>query len=177
MPIGFLVASPQMRDPHFERAVVLLCQHDEEGALGLIINRDGPITLGMVAEQMKLAAPASPQSPTWWGGPVGPGTGFVVWSGPGDEDEGWNPAPGIWVSLSSARLAELFGAGERFFLCLGYAGWGAGQLDAEIERGSWIVTDIDPAVLFEVPLPERYTRALALLGLSADTVWMTPIDE
>ena len=177
MATGFLVASPQMHDPNFERAVVLLCQHDDEGAIGLIINRDGPVTIGAVSARMKLSPPPHASAPTWWGGPVGAGTGFVIWEGPGDAAEGWQPADGVWVSLSSERLAALIEGGQRFHLCLGYAGWSPGQLDAEIERGSWIVTDPDPDILFRVPLPERYDRALALLGLRPDSVWMTPIDE
>lgn len=174
---GLLISSPQMRDPNFERTVILLCQHDEDGALGLVINRDGPASLGAVAEGMSLPRPARGDAPTWWGGPVGKGTGFVLWRGEAADDEGWTLGDRVAVSLSADRLTALLQGTERFHLCLGYAGWGPGQLDEEIERGSWIYADVDAALVFEVPLPERYGRALASLGLSPETVWMTPIDE
>ena len=80
------------------------------------------------------------------------------------------------ISPSAARLRQLVTQQTPFFLCLGYAGWGAGQLDAEIETGSWLYTEVDPGILFEVPLEERYERALATLGLTAEMVWMKPLD-
>jgi putative transcriptional regulator len=173
---GILIASPQMRDPNFERTVVLLCQHDGEGAIGLVINRDGPIPVGAVLQRLNMLSGRGGDTPTWWGGPVGPGTGFVLWRGHEDVEEGWSLG-GVMVSPSAERLRQLVEARDRFHLCLGYAGWGPGQLDTEISSGSWIYTEVDPALVFEVPQPERYREALASLGLTPETVWMTPIDE
>jgi putative transcriptional regulator len=166
-----------MHDRFFERAVVLLCQHDENGTLGLVINRDGNVTLGEVVERLDLGLPQNADTPTWWGGPVGAGTGFVIWKGAVDPDEGWNLGKQVAVSPSAQWLGQLVAGRRPFHLCLGYAGWGPGQLDTEIESGSWLVADIDPGVIFETSLAERYTRALALLGLTPETVWMKPIDE
>lgn len=176
MEHGFLIASPQMEDPNFAGSVVLICQHDDTGAFGLIINRDGPVSIGAVAERMDLGSPVDPDCVTWWGGPVGPGTGFVIWRGNTDQEEGWNLAGDVAISPSAARLRQLVSQQTPFFLCLGYAGWGAGQLDAEIETGSWLYTEVDPGILFEVPLEDRYERALATLGLTAEMVWMKPLD-
>ncbi len=176
MQPGFIIASPQMRDPNFEHAVVLICEHNDSGAFGLIINRDGPVSIGAVLERMDLGEPLDGDAPTWWGGPVGPGTGFVIWRGPSDADEGWLIGDGVSVSPSADRLRRLVQEKAVFHLCLGYAGWGAGQLDEEIETGSWLYCDMDPDVLFEVPLADRYDRALALLGLTAGMVLMRPAE-
>ncbi|MDP6934992.1 MAG: YqgE/AlgH family protein [Myxococcota bacterium] len=166
-----------MRDRWFERTVVLLCHHTPEGALGLVINRDGPVSIGRVVEKMSLAPPTDPDMPTWWGGPVSEGAGFVIWKGKADEEEGWNIGNGVAVSPSVERLESLLDQGESFHLALGYSGWGPGQLDGELTSGAWIHVDSEPSVVFDTPLPDRYDSTLALLGLTPETVWMTPIFE
>lgn len=177
MKPGLLIASPQMKDRWFEGTVVLVCQHDDEGALGLVINRDGPVTIGEVLERMDLDGDRLAEATTWWGGPVGSGAGFVLWRGQAAEHEGWTVAQDIAVSPSVERLDDLVRTGKRFFLALGYAGWGPGQLDEEIERGSWLVADAPAGLVFETPLEERYQDALALLGLTPHSVWMNPVSE
>lgn len=177
MKPGLLISSPQLHDPWFDRTVVLLCQHDEEGALGLVINRDGPVTVGEVLERLEVESGDVADQPTLWGGPVGAGSGFVLWRGQARDDEGWTVPGDVAVSPSAERLASLAREGQRFQLALGYSGWGPGQLDAEIERGSWLVADCDPDLVFDTPLDQRYERALAQLGLTASSVWMDPIRE
>jgi putative transcriptional regulator len=171
-----------MRDMWFERTLVLLCQHDEQGALGVVINRIGPVTIEEVFERLQedhedLQAIEHGEDQVWWGGPVGDGAGFVVWKGQVHADEGWNIGPSVAVSPSVERLAALAEGKEHFHLCLGYAGWGPGQLEEEIEAGSWIPVDVDPEIVFQTPLSVRYERALACLGLAPETVWMQAIDE
>lgn len=166
-----------MRDPYFERTVVLLCQHTDEGALGLVINKDGPVPVGAVLKSLSLEPGADADAPTWWGGPVGRSTGFVVWRGQVAPDEGWTLAGEIAVSPSVERLGRLVEERARFNLCLGYAGWSPEQLEDEIARGSWLYADPDAAVVFDTPPPLRYDRALGLLGLKPDRVWMQPINE
>ena len=170
MDVGLLVASPQLRDPHFSRTVVLLIQHDAEGALGLIVNRPSSIRLSEVLEHL----PMDDDPPAMWGGPVERARGFVVFRG--EAPEGWQVSDDVAVTGSRERLQELARGADPFFLCLGYAGWGPGQLDAEFASGSWIHVDLSPEILFESPAEERYDRSLAQLGLSADRVWMTPGD-
>lgn len=177
MKAGLLIASPQMHDQWFERTVVLLCQHDDEGALGLVINRDGPVTIGDVLERMDLSPEGSPDQPTWWGGPVGTGAGFVLWRGKADSDEGWTLGVDVAISPSAERLTALVQSGQRFQLALGYAGWGPGQLEDEVERGSWLHADVDADLVFDTPMDARYDHALALLGLTPHTVVMDPISE
>ena len=87
------------------------------------------------------------------------------------------PCRPIAVSPSIQCMAELLEEGRPFALCLWYAGWGPAQLDGEIESGSWLVSDLDPELVLRAPLETRYLRALASLGLTPDTVWMSPIDE
>ena len=174
---GFIIASPQLKDPNFERTLVLLCQHDEEGALGLVINREGPISLDEVLSSLGLPTDPSAERTTWWGGPVGPGAGFVLFAGEVGAEQGWSLAGQIAISPSMEQLQRLVHAGLPFELCLGYAGWGPGQLEHEITHGSWLFTDLDPSLVFEAPLEERYDRALASLGLTASEVWMAPFDE
>ena len=173
---GLLIASPVMRDPNFSRSVVLICQHDDEGAIGLIINRKGPVSLDDVLSRLELEGPDALRGHTWWGGPVGQETGFVIWRGLANPDEGWNLGQQVAVSPSAEQLGNLVAEGETFHLCLGYAGWGPGQLDQEIQTGSWVYTDVEPTIIFETPLEERYNAALAQLGLTAATLSMQPID-
>ncbi len=175
MEPGLLVASPQMRDPNFERAVVLLVQHTNQGALGLVVNREATVRVGEVVTHLELPSSAPRlQRPALWGGPVERGAGFVLYKGLAPE--GWT-AGTVAVSPSKERLAALIGAGAEFHLCLGYAGWGPGQLDRELEEGSWVHVDAAPELIFDTPIAERYDRALAKLGVPAEMLFMTPISE
>jgi putative transcriptional regulator len=165
-----------MRDPNFQRSVVLLVQHSPEGALGLVINRESRVRIGDVVERLEGTAPLQRASrAVLWGGPVEQGAGFVLFRG--RAPEGWQVLEDLSVSASKERLSALVAAGADFHLCLGYAGWGAGQLDREFEEGSWIHVDATSELLFDCPLAERYDRALGILGLRADSIWMTPINE
>ena len=153
-----------------------MCQHDSSGAIGLVINRNGPVTIGAVAEQLSFDAPALAEEPTWWGGPVGEGTGFVIWRGEVGDDEGWNIGEGLAVSPSADRLERLIHEERVFHLALGYAGWGAGQLDEEIDEGSWIYAEIDPDLILNTPMEDRWRTAMASLGLQPDLFWAAPAD-
>lgn len=175
MEPGFLIASPQLKDPNFQRTVVLLLEHDEERALGLVINRESPVRLGDVVERLVTGSTPRNNRPALWGGPVERGAGFVLFRG--RAQEGWQLRPDFAVSASRERLSALVATSAEFHLCLGYAGWGAGQLDREFAEGSWLYVECDPALLFDTPLADRYDRALAQLGLRADALWMSPINE
>ncbi|MCB9760944.1 MAG: YqgE/AlgH family protein [Alphaproteobacteria bacterium] len=178
MDPGILIASPQMRDPNFEGTIVLLCHHDADGALGLVVNRETSITLADVLEQLSMdATDTDTAHPVLWGGPVEQGAGLLIFDGSVDEATGWNLPHDIAVSASREQLQQILSDGMRHVLCLGYAGWGPGQLDQEIETGSWLYTEIDRDLIFEEPVDSRYDRALASLGLTSSLVWMTPINE
>jgi putative transcriptional regulator len=175
---SLLIASPQMRDPFFEKTVVLLWHHDEDGAIGVVINRPTGHNLPdvlAIADELDLADYGD--SEVGWGGPVETGSGTVVTRGAITDDEGWTIASGLAVTRSQEALIRLLGQHQDVLLCLGYAGWGPGQLDREIEAGGWLFTDPLAEVVFDLPLDARYERALASLGLTPTTVWMKPIDE
>ena len=173
-----LIASPQMRDPFFERTVVLIWHHDEEQALGVVVNRMLDQTVKEVLsppDDIDLDRYADAE--VAWGGPVERTSGTVVTREFVSEDEGWNVEGGLGITQSLDALLRMLRRQESFLLCLGYAGWGAGQLDEEIQSGHWLWTDCDASLVFDVPAEERYDRALATLGLTRHTVWMQPIDE
>ncbi len=172
-----LVASPQMKDPFFEGTLILLCHHNENGAIGLVINRETSLTIETVLQQLSLELGREFEQNVNWGGPVEPGAGFVVYAGDISSDEGWNLTGGLVVSPSRDRLSEALLRGHSFLLCLGYAGWGPGQLDGEVQSGSWVITDIDPAIVLSASMEDRYDLALAQMGLNAQTIWMKPVDE
>lgn len=174
----FLIASPQMKDPFFESSLVLLWHHDEDGAIGVVVNRPLESSLDEVLDPPDDVDMAPYEGrPVFWGGPVETGSGTVVTPRVVSEDEGWNLPEGISITRSLDAFMTLLRQGEALGLYLGYAGWGAGQLDTEIARGGWLVTDLDPTLLFDTPVDDRYDQALAALGLTSQTVWMTPIDE
>jgi len=174
---GFLIASPPLGDPNFERTVVLLGLHGPSGALGFVINRVAPLKLGDV---MGLAGygptPSAAAGAVLVGGPVEPGSGWVL---SGDASPA-SDVPGAIelstdVSISSSR--SVFDAlardletppatlGKRLII-LGYSGWGPGQLEGEIAHGSWLPAPFDAKVLFDVDVGQRWEAAFALLGVS-----------
>ncbi len=177
MKPGLLIASPQMRDPNFARTVILLCHHDREGALGLVINRMTNLSIRELLERIDVDTREGGDDQVLWGGPVEQGAGFVVFDGRIEGEAGWNLPGHLAVSPSRQHLQEAIVEGSPYVLCLGYAGWGAGQLDSEIAAGSWLYTEIEPELVLASPVDERYDDALRSLGLTADQVWMMPIDE
>jgi putative transcriptional regulator len=173
-----LVASPQMNDPFFAGTVVLLCQHDDDGAMGIVVNRTTTLSVGTVIESLEIEADHHENDDVMWGGPVEPGAGFVIYRGDAADDEGWQLGDEVAVSPSIERLERMLQQDDvPFYLCLGYAGWGPRQLDVEIEDGSWVFCDLDPELLFVTPANDRYDRALASLGVDPRLVWMRPVNE
>jgi putative transcriptional regulator len=172
-----LIASPQGHDPHFERTLVLVWHHDENGAIGVVVNRALQHGLAEVVELEDEERAGAETATVGWGGPVEGASGTVLTRAHVDDDEGWNLDEGIGITRSQQQLKRLLAAREPFALLLGYAGWGPGQLDREIAEGGWLWTEADPALIFDVPAPDRYDRALATLGVAADQVWMAPVEE
>lgn len=177
---GILIASPQMRDMNFSETIILLWHYSEQGAMGVVLNRGLNVTVGDVLERLELDpgdAAAALHDRVLLGGPVENDRGYLLFRGDVPEDEGWNLPGGIAVSTSLSRLETVMTGGGDYLLCLGYSGWSPGQLDKEIETGSWLYTEIDDGLVFDHPLQERYRNALATLGLTPELVWMTPVDE
>jgi putative transcriptional regulator len=163
---GILIAVPQLDDPNFHRAVVAMIEHDHQGALGLVINFDLPHTCAEVATGFDLPWPGGAHAMLRRGGPVEPQSLWML------HDDGWcfdetmRVADAIAVSRSREALTRMCEGGEsKLRLYVGYAGWGPGQLEAEIARGSWIVGEMDPAMVFEWDPKEVWARSLARLGI------------
>lgn len=173
MPNSFsnqlLIALPALHDPNFERGVALICQHDEDGAMGVIVNRASEYTLGEVLNQMSLAPHDEhmARQVVLNGGPVLPERGFVLHDG----DRQWDSTLSIGggVSLTTSRdILEAMSEGkgpEHVVVALGCAGWSAGQLELELGENSWLTVPADPELLFEVPLEQRWQAAGGRIGV------------
>ena len=165
----FLIAMPALEDPNFVRGVTLLCQHDDDGAMGLMINRVSDFTMGELFDQMQMECSdqALRQTPVLLGGPVQPERGFVLH----DDSRDWGSTlrfgNGLAVSTSRDILAAMAkGEGpKRALVTLGYAGWDAGQLESELARNDWLTVPADHAIVFDKPLEERWHAAARSLGV------------
>jgi putative transcriptional regulator len=165
----FLIAMPSLADPHFVRGVTLICQHDEHGAMGLVINHLSDYTLGEVLRQMEIEheSAALDRVAVLIGGPVQPDRGFVLHEDPRDFGSTLRFGQGLAVSTSRDILEELAkGEGPaRFLIALGYAGWTAGQLEAELAQNAWLTVPSDRAIFFDTPLEQRWQAAARSLGV------------
>lgn len=165
----FLIAMPGLAEAPFHHSVNYLCQYDQQGALGLTINRVANIKLGDILSQTKMP-PATDEiagTPVYSGGPVNPERCLVMHQPIGDWAATLQVTEQIGVT-GSADVLEAIAAGEgpeQFFVCLGYSGWGPGQLDDEILRNDWLTGPADDTILFQTAVGDRWRAALALLGI------------
>lgn len=164
----FLIAMPSMLDPVFGGTVVYLCEHNERGALGMVINKPTDLTMNDLFERLDLKTEIAPfaEKPILFGGPVQDDRGFVLHSPIGQFSSMLKVTDDIAFTTSKDVLeAVASGAGpQRLLVSIGYSGWGAGQLEDEIRRNGWLTVEADPAVIFDLPFNERYSAALKLLG-------------
>jgi putative transcriptional regulator len=170
----FLIAMPGMADPTFAGSVVYLCEHTENGALGLVINKPVDIKLRNLFEKVELSLTREDlaDAPVYFGGPVQTERGFVLHERLGDDGSPYNStlaiAGGALDMTTSKDVLEALadGAGPRkLLITLGYSGWSAGQLEDEIARNGWLTVDADPQIIFDTPIDQRYDRAVSLLGI------------
>lgn len=165
----FLIAMPGLADTSFEGTVIFVAEHDERGALGIVVNRPLELDLGELFERIEV--PLRPgdlaRSPVYYGGPVQTDRGFVLHQPAGK----WTSSivVGETISLTSSKdILEAVGGGEgpnRLLVSLGYAGWGPGQLEEEIRRNAWLTVAAAPELIFDIPAKERFPAAFALLGI------------
>lgn len=178
----FLIAMPGLEDESFSRSVVYLCEHSERGALGLIINKPSDITLKGLFDKVDLSLRREDltKEPVFQGGPVQTERGFVLHEpmlmDKAATDESVYAStmaiPGGLEMTTSKDVLEALSTGagpRRVLITLGYSSWGEGQLESELAENTWLTVAADLSVIFDAPVPERYDRALALLGLKA---WM-----
>ena len=151
----FLIAMPGMNDPSFEATVTLVCEHSDEGAMGVVINRPMPLTLGDVLGELDLEAASSEMAarPIVAGGPVSRDRGFVVHSLPGEFESTLELTGELRVSFSLDIVNSLasLGAPARALFGLGYAGWDSGQLEREILQNAWLTTPSDAGIVYDLP--------------------------
>ena len=188
----FLIAMPGLQDEAFAGSVVYLCEHSERGALGLVINKPSDINLRALFEKVELPMTRSDiaDSPVFQGGPVKTERGFVLHEpvhgtshDPAGDTGGTDPSESVYASTmtipggleltTSKDVLEALATGagpRRVLVSLGYSAWGEGQLESELAENSWLTVDADPAVIFDTPVAERYSKALMLLGLEAWTL-------
>lgn len=165
----FLIAMPGMADPFFAKTVAYLCQHNRDGALGIIVNRPSELTLGDIMEQMniEISVDGVGRMPIYFGGPVQPEQGFVLHEPFGTWDSTLQVSSSISLTTSRDILEAIsIGKGPRKTLvALGYAGWGQGQLEREMVENAWLSAPGDQSVLFEVASAQRWKAAAELMGI------------
>lgn len=170
---GFLLAMPQLGDSNFARAVVLMIEHSSTGSMGLVVNRQAPLTLSDLAKSQSLRVSRGLlNEPVYVGGPVEPQRGFVLH----DSDlvhERHEVVPGLYLSVTMDALTPLLSeGGQRIRFCLGYAGWGAGQLEQEISQGSWLFTEATSTAVLDAD-PEKLWDA-TVRGMGVDPAMLFP---
>ncbi len=168
----FLIAMPLMNDPHFAQSVVYLLTHDEQGALGIIINRPSGLTLTDVLEQLQPDNPAlidTDNQDVFLGGPVQSELGFVLHNN-GPQYQGTMNFGALSLTSSQDALSAIAqGKGPaQNLIALGHAGWGAGQLEDELRDNAWLSCSADTQIIFNTPIEERRSAAAALLGVDLD---------
>jgi putative transcriptional regulator len=167
----FLIAMPSMLDPVFGGTVIYLCEHNADGALGVIINKPTDMTVDVLLERIELTLHAQPgrnvPEAVLFGGPVQVERGFVLHTLPGHYASMIKVSDDIALTTSKDVLeAVASGYGpHRYLITLGCSGWSAGQLEQEIARNGWLTVRADPAIIFELPMEQRFTAALKLLGI------------
>jgi len=158
-----------MGDPNFNETVTYICKHDEEGAMGIVINRPTDMLLSEIFRQLSLE-PSDPrvgEIPVLAGGPVQRDRGFVLHRSDRRYDSTLETAGGMKITVSQDILASIArGDGpEPVLVALGYAGWDSGQLEAEIAANAWLSVPADYKVMFETPFEQRWRAAAGLLGV------------
>lgn len=170
----FLISMPALQDGLFARSLVYLCQHDDRGAVGFIINKPmKKISIQTVLEQLGIeASGAELNTVLLSGGPVQPERGFVIHPANQVWRSTFEPSPGIAVT-TSLDILEAIGRGEgpnQTLLALGYAGWEPGQLEDEIKANAWLTCDFDKRLLFETEFEDRWRLAAGSFGFNFETM-------
>lgn len=170
----FLLAMPHMQDPRFEKAVIYICGHDANGAMGLVVNKYlGDLTLKGLLEYLTIPQDSIKRDlPIFFGGPVDTGRGFVLHS---DDFTHMGTVPlGHHIALTATvdvlqSIAEGDGPKE-CLLAMGYVGWGPGQLDAELHSNRWLQIEGDATILFQVEIEKKWEKAIAKLGVTPEAL-------
>ena len=181
---GLLVSMPHLKDDPFARAVVLMIEHNENGSFGFILNQPNEVTVSTMLELLDLTWYGNPKDSTWNGGPVMPESGWVLHEKTsvivpktmGLQDslllgESMDLGHDLHITVSPEKLALLAQKPtERIRFLLGYSGWGKGQLEHEISKGSWIHADINADMIFDVPAEKLWEETLLSMGIQPQSL-------
>jgi putative transcriptional regulator len=165
----FLIAMPNMADPYFSKTLTYICEHNDKGALGLVVNRPIDMTLQVLFERLSLTLRHADlaDAPIYFGGPVQRDRGFVLHAPMGN----WQatlPVRDLIGLTTSKDILEAVGRGEgpeKMLVTLGYAGWSPGQLEHELSQNAWLTVEARDGIIFDTPAGERLPAAMGLLGL------------
>ena len=162
----FLVASPWLGDPNFHGGIVYICDHDSDGAFGLLVNQPLDVSLGEILEQLDMDG-GHLEQPVYGGGPVQQERGFVLHPDGGD----WQSTVAVSDRLRITTSRDILQAignevgPERYLIALGYSGWGSGQLEEELSGNAWLTCPATDRILFETPWQDRYHAVLTDMGI------------
>ena len=169
-----LIAMPGMADPNFTTTVTLICEHNDEGALGIVINRPLDLKLAGLFEQLdvKDPDPEAAELPVLMGGPVGPERGFVLHDPGNKYENSLEVSADIHLTLSRDVIdAMATGTGPgKSLVALGYAGWEPGQLENEMLANSWLNAPATPEIVFDTPFDDRWMSAARILGIDISKI-------
>jgi putative transcriptional regulator len=165
----FLIAMPNMVDPNFSKSLTYICEHNEQGALGVVVNRPIEMTLKALFDQIDIPLHDAPRGelPVYFGGPVQIDRGFVLHRPPGE----WQSTLSInkQIGLTTSRdILQAVGEGRgpnQILVSLGYAGWAPGQLEQELTQNAWLTVGADVGVIFDLRAEQRLSAAMSLLGV------------
>lgn len=184
---ALLLSMPQLADPNFNRTVVLLCRHNEEGAFGLVVNRP-VVTSGPVMVQVRTDATTERQTletseelQVWVGGPVEPQRSWILVGNDedaADQERGVSIVEGLYLSTSPELLRRVLGPTPpaRTRLIIGYSGWKSGQLEAELRASAWLTSEVDRELIFGTPPDRMWETALRRLGADPSTLQMSSFE-
>jgi putative transcriptional regulator len=165
----FLIAMPAMADRHFSKTLTYICEHNDQGALGVVVNRPIEMTLQALFDQIDIPLEAKELggNAVHFGGPVQTDRGFVLHQPVGQ----WHSTLAVneRIGLTTSKdILQAVAQGEgpaRILVTLGYAGWGAGQLEQELSQNAWLTVPASPEVIFELPVEQRLSAAMGMLGI------------
>lgn len=174
---GLLVAMPQLMDPNFRRAVVLLIHHDDEGTFGVVVNRTTDITADRLCDSIEIDWCGDDEAEIHWGGPVQPQTGWVLFderTTGADSEEVRTLVDGLSFAGSLDVLRQVASDPPmRLRVLLGYAGWAPGQLESELREGAWLVAPLDESAVFDVDPDAMWDHVVRSLGIEPATLVAT----
>ncbi|MCP5267710.1 MAG: YqgE/AlgH family protein [Zoogloeaceae bacterium] len=166
----FLIAMPAMADPYFSGTLVYICEHSDQGALGIVVNRPLDMTLAALFERIELPLEAEgfDRMPVYFGGPVQTDRGFVLHRPAGNWQStlAVNEHVGLTSSRDVLQSVGSQGTPNEIIVTLGYAGWSAGQIEDELAQNAWLSVPANSRILFELPFEDRLAAAMESLGVS-----------